>query len=881
MRELTWKNPKNDWNMSFSFIKWMNFSSPFQWGFSEPRLPIKPFASPSISLIFLPLLRLSSAKISPMVCRPYRSICTKVINVLPSLDETHISNNFISLFSQQKFSLDNPELKNLAPRLNTQIVETVLNGLRSWKVAHRFFIWASKQHGYKHNCYAFNAIASILSHARQNAPLRAIAMDVLNFRCLMTPGALGVFLRSLGNVGLVEEANFLFDQVRSMGLCVPNSYSYNCLLEILSKGNAIDSIENRLREMKDFGWEVDKYTLTPVLKAYCNAGKFDKALIVYNDMHERGWVDGYVFSILALAFSKWGEVDRVMQFIDRMGDQNLGLNEKTFYALIHGFVKESREDMALKLIEKMLKLDFTPDISIYDVLIGGLCKKGAFEKAMALFWKMKLFGIVPDVEILAKLIASSSEERVVIMLLGERPKDISYEGMILLYNSVLKCLVTVGKVESACYLLRLMRGNESHSGDIHIFEIHQTFKKVLPNTTSFSIVIDGLLKTTSKLDQDVALSLFEDMVQLGCERNQLLYNNLIDALCKSDRLEESYKLLRDMEQLGLQPTHFTHNSIFGCLCRREDIVGAIELLREMRGHGHEPWIKHSTLLVKQLCKNGRVIKACNFLDDMVCEGFLPDIVAYSAAMDGLVKIHEVDRAFEMFQDICTRGYRPDVVSYNIMINGFCKAGKVNEAHNLLNKMIVARLVPSIVTYNLLIDGWCKSGDINQAILLFSKMNEENRDPTIITYTTLIDGCCNSGRPDDAEMLWNEMEQKGCSPNRIAYMAIVHGLCKCGRPDEALVYYHRMEEKEMKPDSYVSIALIDAFISKHNFFMALHILKETIEKGNIPDPSDKNYVTVRNAIFKLSEDEQTGLGVKSLIEKGSIPTISVSCLRGRS
>lgn len=216
-----------------------------------------------------------------------------------------------------------------------------------------------------------------------------------------------------------------------------------------------------------------------------------------------------------------------------------------------------------------------------------------------------------------------------------------------------------------------------------------------------------------------------------------------------------------------------------------------------------------------------------------------------------------------------------------MINGFCKAGKVNEAHNLLNKMIVARLVPSIVTYNLLIDGWCKSGDIDQAILLLSKMNEENRDPTIITYTTLIDGCCNSGRPDDAEMLWNEMQQKGCSPNRIAYMAIVHGLCKCGRPDEALVYYHRMEEKEMKPDSYVSVALIDAFISKHHFFMALHILKETIEKGNIPDPSDKNYVIVRDAIFKLSEDEQTGLGVKSLIEKGSIPTISVSCLRGQS
>ncbi|XP_022990710.1 putative pentatricopeptide repeat-containing protein At5g08310, mitochondrial isoform X3 [Cucurbita maxima] len=714
-----------------------------------------------------------SESLSPVVVsQSYRPICSDAINVIPSHDESHISNNFISLFSQRKISPDDPELKILAPRLNTQIVENVLNGLRNWKVAHMFFIWASKQHGYRHNCYTFNVIASILSHARQNAPLRAIAMDVINSRCSMTPGALGIFLRCLGSVGLVEEANFLFDQVRVMGLCVPNSYTYNCLLEILSKANAIDSIENRLREMKYYGCEVDKYTLTPVLKAYCNTGKFDKALNVYNDIHERGWIDGYVFSILVLAFSKWGEVDRAMELIERTGDQNPWLTEKTFYALIHGFVKESREDMAIKLLEKMKKLGFPPDISIYDVLIGGLCKKGSFEKAMTLFWKMKLLGITPDIEILAKLIASSSEERAMIMLLEERPKDVNDE----------------------------------------------------------------------------------------------------------DKLEESYKILRDMKQSGLQPTHFTHNSIFGCLCRREDIVGATELLREMRGHGHEPWIKHSTLLVKQLCKNGRVNEACNFLGNMVREGFLPDIVAYSAAMDGLVKIHEVDRAFEMFQDICTHGYQPDVVAYNVLINGLCKSGRVNEAEDFLNKMIVAGLVPTVVTYNLLIDGWCKSGDIDQAIRCLSRMNGENREPTIITYTTLIDGCCNSGRPDDAEILWNEMQQKGCFPNRIAYMAIVHGLCKCGRPDEALVYYHRMEEKEMKPDSYVSVAVIDALVSKQNFPMALNILEKMVETGKVPDPADKNYVTIRDAIFKLSEDERTGPGVRSLIEKGSIPTISISDLK---
>ena len=65
-----------------------------------------------------------------------------------------------------------------------------------------------------------------------------------------------------------------------------------------------------MKEMRDYGWKFSKYTLTPVLQVYCNAGKFEKALSIFNDMNEREWVDMHVFSLLVLSFSKWGEVVR-------------------------------------------------------------------------------------------------------------------------------------------------------------------------------------------------------------------------------------------------------------------------------------------------------------------------------------------------------------------------------------------------------------------------------------------------------------------------------------------------------------------------------------------------------------------------------------------
>ncbi|EOX99093.1 Tetratricopeptide repeat (TPR)-like superfamily protein, putative [Theobroma cacao] len=805
-----------------------------------------------------------------------RPICTKHQNDnFLSSDQINISNAFISILIKQPFSPNNPELQNLVPLLTHKVVEAVVNNLRSWRIAHLFFTWASNQRGYKHNIYSYNAMASILSRARQNALLKALALDVVNSHCSMNPGALGFLIRCLGCVGLVDEANNLFDQVKRSGICIPNSYSYNCLLEALSKSGLIDLVEIRLKEMRGLGLELDIYTLTPVLQVYCNAGKFDKALSVFNEIFERGWLDEHVFSILVVAFSKWGEVDKAIELIDSMEECNVRLNEKTFFVLIHGFVRVSRMDKAICLFDKMRKLGFCPSVSLFDVMIGGLCKRNDLDKALSLYSEMKELGIGTDIGIFTKLISSFSKGGELDRLLEECWEDMNSQTKNLLYNSVLEGLVRSGSIDIAYDLLQAIMGYSSN-GDSVIVKYFRDEKEIITlNTNSFTFVINGLLDA-GKLD--LALTLFRKMVQFGCNQTLLLYNNLIDGLCKLDRLEESYELLGEMKEVGLEPTQFTHNCIFGCLCRREDVEGALDFLRKMRFYGHEPWVKHSTLLVKELCKHGKAVEGYKFLTDMVQEGFLPDIISYSAAMNGLIKIKSVDEGLELFQHICARGYCPDVISYNIVIKALCKVQRVAEAEHLLNEMMLKGLVPSVVTYNYLIDGWCKNGEIDQAMLCLSKMFGKEREANVITYATLVDGLCNLGRPDDALKLWNEMGRKGCAPNRIAYHALINGLCKCGRSSAALVHFNEMKEKNMKPDSYVYIALISAFLSDTNLPSVFDMLKEMVDGGNLPDPLDKNFLIIRDAICKLSEDARTFSSIKDLIAEGRIPDVTLDMNR---
>lgn len=374
-----------------------------------------------------------------------RTLCSKV--------NLELANNLISIFTKRPFIPESQELEYMGSRLTTDAVERALRGFKSWRIADMFFRWASNQSGFSHNCYTYNAMASILSTARQNSSLRSLAVDIVNSRCYITPGALGYFIRCLGSQGLVKEANDLFDEVKRLNLCVPNSYSYNCLLETISKSSDVGLLELRLNEIRHLGYQIDKYGLTPVLQCYCNAGKSQEALSVFNEIKEKGWLDAHVLSILVVSFSKLGQVDKAFELIETMENFKITLNEKTFLVLIHGFVREGRVDKALQLLDKMQELGITPDISVFDVLIGGLCKKKETGRALQLYSKMSGLGIQPDVKILTTLVSCVSNEDDMHWLLGGRPQDLDVASNLQLYNSFLKGLVNVGSVDRAYDLL--------------------------------------------------------------------------------------------------------------------------------------------------------------------------------------------------------------------------------------------------------------------------------------------------------------------------------------------------------------------------------------------------------------------------------------------
>ncbi|KAL0912878.1 hypothetical protein M5K25_016291 [Dendrobium thyrsiflorum] len=782
-----------------------------------------------------------------------------------SLSATQLAHELFDVFSQPPNVRDSDVLCSLGRRLTPETVEIVLKDLRGWRAAHEFFRWASWQEGFRHSCYTYNAMAEILSRARRRTQLKALARELVGQRCPMTPGALGFLIRCLGRQGLAEDAGFVFDHAKDLS-CIPNSYTYNCFLEVLARMGKVELVETRFTEMVEvMGWEPDKYTLTSVLQSYCNAGKLDDVFRIFNEINDKGWLDDHIFTILVVSFSKWGDVDRACEMVELMGNFGMRPNEKTFHVLIHGFSMQGRLDKAVELFEKMKGLGLNGDLPLLSVLIEGLCEGKELKRALSLYKEMKVVGINPDLLLARKMISTICAEGDFItanQLFEEEGEILDLDSLVSLYNAVLDGLVRRDDAEWAYTLLKAMMepptspaqhlifledaGCESESSGNTMFKIKKTAQ---PNVESFGIVICGLCRT-QKID--IALVLMRDMIAMGCKGKILIYNDMISELCKADRLEEGYEVLRTMKDFGFEPTEFTQNSIFYALCKRENFSGVFALLKEMRLKGHVPWIKHCTLMVERLCKNGKVEAAYDFLDGIVQVGFLPDIIAYSAAIDGMCKAGNVEEALRHFRDISANCYLPDVVAYNILINGFCKAGRLNSAQEILDEMLEKHLVPSVVTYNSMIDGWCKANKMSEALTCLAKMVDATRKPNTTTYTSLIDGMCNAGAPDDAVLFWNEMKEKGCAPNEISYTAIIHGLCKCGRADAALAYFHDMKQSGFSLGTYIYLLLINSLILIAKMNEAFELLNEILQKDCCPLIGSKNHQMLLKAVTNLFE-----------------------------
>ncbi|KAF4382786.1 hypothetical protein G4B88_021569 [Cannabis sativa] len=343
--------------------------------------------------------------------------------------------------------------------------------------------------------------------------------------------------------GKVFEANRVLQDMM-MNNCAPNTHTCNILLHSLWKEGRTSEAEKLLQKMNERGYGIDTVTCNIVINGLCNNGKLDKAIEIVSGM----WTHGRA------ALGHLGN-----SFIGLVDDSNNGKNCRpdliTYSIIISGLCKAGKLDEAKKKFAEMMGKKLHPDSVIYDTFIHSFCKEGKITSAFRVLKDMEKKGCSKSLQTYNSLILGLGGKNQIFEIYGllDDMKEKGVSPDVCTYNNMISCLCEVGRIKDATSLLD---------------EMLQT--GISPNIPSFKILIKAFCKACEFEDVqevfEIALSICghkealysvmfnefflggevlkaKEIFEAALDRNlyvgNFLYKDLIDKLCKDEKLEEA------------------------------------------------------------------------------------------------------------------------------------------------------------------------------------------------------------------------------------------------------------------------------------------------------------------------------------------------------
>ncbi|MED6110479.1 hypothetical protein PIB30_043311 [Stylosanthes scabra] len=219
-------------------------------------------------------------------------------------------------------------------------------------------------------------------------------------------------------------------------------------------------------------------------------------------------------------------------------------------------------DDASIAVSKLKHAGFGLDVSCYNVLISGFCKKNKLERVYEMLEEMEKSGVKPDT---------------------------------VTYNTLLSSLGKSGDFETANNLMKKMRK-----------------EGLVPYVVTFGALIHANCLNNNV---DYAMKIFEEMCSTASKfpPNNVIYNSLIDALCKKDEVESAVSLMDDMKERGVRPNTTTFNAILKGIRDKRAFNVALALMDRMIENACKPDYVTMEILTEWLSAVGEIEKLEQFV----------------------------------------------------------------------------------------------------------------------------------------------------------------------------------------------------------------------------------------------------------------------------
>lgn len=481
------------------------------------------------------------------------------------------------------------------------LTERVLNRCGdAGNLGYAFFVWVSKQPGYRHSYDVYKAMIRILGKMRQFGAVWALIEEMRKENPqLLTQDVFIVLMRRFASARMVKKAIEVLDEMPKYG-CEPDEHVFGCLLDALCKNGSVKEAASLFEDMRIRFIPTLKH-FTSLLYGWCREGKLVEAKFVLVQIKEAGF-----------------EPDVVV-----------------YNNLLSGYAAARKMADAFDLMKEMSKKGCEPNATSYTILIQALCSHEKMEEAMRVFVEMQRNGCDADIVTYTTLISGFCKWRKI---------DRGYE--------ILDSMIQKGHTPNQLTYLHIMLAHGKKDELEECIELMKEMQKIgcIPDVHIYNTVI----RLTCKLGEvKEGIRVWNEMEATGISPGLDTFVIMIHGLLEQGYLVEACDYFKDMVGRGLlsSPQYGTLKDLLNPLLRAEKLEMAKDVWSCIMTKGCELNVYAWTIWIHALFSNGHVKEACSYCLDMMDAGVMPQPDTFAKLMRGLKKLYNRQIAAEITEKV--------------------------------------------------------------------------------------------------------------------------------------------------------------------------------------------------------------------------------------
>lgn len=427
----------------------------------------------------------------------------------------------------------------------------------------------------------------------------------------------------------------------------------------------------------------------------------------------------------------------------------------TYNTLIDSYFKQNKYNQAWILFDLLKKSDKKPDNFTYTTMINGIksMDKPDLNRAFQLFEEYKRIN---------------------------KPDQI-------IYNCLIDACINAGNIDKAYELF----GEIKSDSDLKLDEV------------SFNTLIKGCCRNR-KLHQ--AVTLLEEMKQMGIKPNRITYNSLIDTCVKSQKMSDAWRFYDEMNRTNIKPDNFTYsiliNGIKANHTNKHELERALTMVEQLQS---TPEFKPDEILYNSLIdtciKFNEINKGLSLYEEMKKKNIEPSEITYGILIKAFGKINDLVKAFKTFEQMKLKHMKINDVTYGCLLDACVKNERMDLALILVEKIKQDNIALNTILYTTLIKGFAKVNKFDEAFQVFQLMKENPKTyPNVITYNCMLDACVRCDHMEKLLEIFDEIQKNSSlRPDLVTYSTIIKGYCKEKNIEKASSFFHLMLNSKVRPD----------------------------------------------------------------------------------